>query len=467
MHSLTLTLLGLLTYVHGGVVERRQTSANTITVDVATNNGAPKHLVSGIIYGEPDTQNQIPDHFYTDINLNYGRAGGAQLGAPCRGWIWGLNEYKCRFQSTLSNYQTIRKYGGSFVLLPHDIWGTDHANSSTVWPGDNGDFTDYDNFLTQLANDIVANDMLPGLVFDIWNEPNIGIFWNRTQAQWVNLYVNSHKMLRADSRLNPMLISGPTLATQPTESDTWWTSWLSAVSSNNIVPDQYVWHLEAYGSANDDIQINNATFGQMLESRNLPQRQVNINEYGVLAEQVAACIPWYMGRFERFNTIGLRGNWFSGDSLHDFLAGLVGKAGASATVDPAGTYYPNGQWQVYKYYNLNMTGHRVTTTGSGDLLADAYATTDGQLAKVLSGVRLATGTWYITVKNLSALGLPQSGSINIQTWGFPDKGEFAEVDAPTNLGVVAHTYSGNAVTFALYQTDNSTAYAFEMPAGAK
>jgi hypothetical protein len=68
----------------------RQVSGTT-TVTLSNNTGKPSQLASGYIYGIPDAPNQIPDHFYTDINFNYARAGGAQVGAPGRGWIW--NEY--------------------------------------------------------------------------------------------------------------------------------------------------------------------------------------------------------------------------------------------------------------------------------------------------------------------------------------------------------------------------------------
>jgi hypothetical protein len=68
--------------------------AGTSTIDLSNNTGKPQHLASGILYGIPDTKNQIPDHFYTDIGFNYARAGGAQVAAPGRGWIWGLSEYK-------------------------------------------------------------------------------------------------------------------------------------------------------------------------------------------------------------------------------------------------------------------------------------------------------------------------------------------------------------------------------------
>jgi hypothetical protein len=63
---------------------------------LGNNTGSPQHLASGFIYGITDTPNQIPDHFYTNIGFNYARAGGAQVPAPGRGWIWGLSEYKVR-----------------------------------------------------------------------------------------------------------------------------------------------------------------------------------------------------------------------------------------------------------------------------------------------------------------------------------------------------------------------------------
>jgi len=70
---------------------------NTAAVNFGNNTGTPKHLASGILYGVPDKANQIPSSFYTGLGVNYLRAGGAQVGAPGRGWIWGMNEYKVYF----------------------------------------------------------------------------------------------------------------------------------------------------------------------------------------------------------------------------------------------------------------------------------------------------------------------------------------------------------------------------------
>lgn len=75
-------------------IQTRQDTGNTAFVHLSNNTGSPTHLASGILYGIPDAANQIPDHFYTDINFRYTRVGGSQYGAPRRGWIWGANEYE-------------------------------------------------------------------------------------------------------------------------------------------------------------------------------------------------------------------------------------------------------------------------------------------------------------------------------------------------------------------------------------
>jgi hypothetical protein len=217
---------------------------------------------------------------------------------------------------------------------------------------------------------------------------------------------------------------------------------------------------------NDDLQTNNATFATMLSSAGMAQpKQVNINEYATFSEQVASGAAWWISRLERYDAIGLRGNWLSGYELHDLMASLVSKpnAGTSAAQYESTGYYPNGEWQVYKYYSTNMTGSRATTSGTGDRIMDVYATIGSDRVRVLTGVRLQTGTWYITINGLSSIGLPQSGSLDIHTWGFVDKGHYGEVDAPTDRGYYSHSYSGNSVTFPVYQTsqDEYTAWAFE------
>lgn len=76
----------------------------------------------------------------------------------------------------------------------------------------------------------------------------------------------------------------------------------------------------------------------------LPSKPININEYAVFNEQVPSGSAWWIAQLERINAHGVRGNWLSGTNLHDYLASLLGKTGSTTG------YYPNGDYQVYKYY---------------------------------------------------------------------------------------------------------------------
>lgn len=95
---LTQSFLGLLvtaSVTFSASLEREKRAIQgTATIDLAVPLGTPAHLASGLLYGIPDQLDQIPDHFYTDIGFNYGRAGGSQLSSPARGWVYGTTEFE-------------------------------------------------------------------------------------------------------------------------------------------------------------------------------------------------------------------------------------------------------------------------------------------------------------------------------------------------------------------------------------
>lgn len=86
-----------------------------------------------------------------------------------------------------------------------------------------------------------------------------------------------------------------------------------------------------------------------------------------------------------------------------------------------------------------MTGYRVQTTGTGDGNMDIYATVGKDKVRILVGVvNSQTGTWYVTLNNLSSVGLPTSGTLTIQTYGLIDNGHQGAVSGPTNRGTYGH-----------------------------
>lgn len=343
-----------------------------------------------------------------------------------------------------------------------DLWGAD-GTAGIEMPGDNGNWTSYDNFLTALFTQIKNNNMIPGLDYEIWNEPDGGIFWTRDEAQFLQMWGRTYPKVRNALPNTPVM--GPCTAGQPSTGNSWYQSYYPFVRSNNSVPDVYCWHEESGG---DDVATDIQNHKSAIAQYGLPTKPININEYAVAGEQVPGSAAWYISRLERYNVTGLRGNWASHYSLHDYFGNLLGKPGATencqaTSCETSSGYWGNGEYNVYKYYNLNMTGSRVQTIGSPDGKFDIYATRNGAAAnsvKMLCGSRLTDGTWDILVTGLDAVGLPPSGTITIHSYQFNyGKGEFDNVRV-VDQGTYPHSYSNNQLVF--YVSPNTTTgYAFE------
>ncbi|NUR48459.1 MAG: beta-xylosidase, partial [Hamadaea sp.] len=314
----------------------------SISVNFSVAGGSPTYRASGWIYGMTENAAGPPDHFFTDVKFRYMRAGGAQLDSP-GGWVSG--RYQRRWDATLAQARRTLALGGQFVILNHDLWGADGYPISR-FPGDNGDWSDYDAFLTRLIGDVRAAGIT--VEWDIWNEPNLSLFWNRPQSQYFELWRRTYQRLRTE--FPGQLIVGPSLAGVPTTATGWWTQYLDFVKANNVVPDIVSWH-----SLPSDPVANVANANSSLNARGIAHpRPYQINEYGASNEQNPGDGSWYIARLERAGADGLRANWASGGNLHNDLANLL-------THDANGVYSPKGEWWVYKFYG-SQTGLIAQTT---------------------------------------------------------------------------------------------------------
>ncbi|KAJ4860044.1 hypothetical protein T069G_05032 [Trichoderma breve] len=394
-------------------VVKRQ--SQTATVNLSHMQGAPQHFASGFLYGIPDTPNQIPAHFYSEIAFNYGRAGGAQL--PAKGYMDGVDQYRPRFASMLSNYNTCRQFGAEFIILLHDLWGAD-------------------GFLNQVVSDMRANNMTTAIKVDIWNEADGGGFWLRDRSQFMDMYARTHNTLR--SILPEAQIFGPTFTGQPDPNNVWWTDWLSMIGSQNVIPDTYCWHLirQSGGSGGDDITFSRGVFEQLLQQFGLPDRPINIDEYGSPEEQVPASSAWFMARFERNNIHGLRSVWTGGPSLHDFMTDLLGRTGD-------GVYFP------------------AESTPSADGFFDVYATASDRV-RILGSAHTETGSYTINVDGMADFGFDTHGTVNVQTREFPFAGLRGEVDGPIDHGVTQISFQNNQLVIPATIAVNTSAYAWEV-----
>jgi len=408
-----------------------QAADESISVNFSVANGSPTYRASGWIYGMAENASGPADHFYHDLKFRYMRAGGAQLDQP-GGWVAG--QYERRWNATLAQARRTIALGGEFILLPHDLWGADGYPISR-FPGDNGNWTDYDNFLTRVINDVRAAGIT--VQWDIWNEPNITPFWNRPQAQYFELWRRSYQRIRAE--FPGHLTVGPSCACVPSTSSGWWTQYLDFVKANNAVPDIISWH-----SLPGDPVANVAAANTTLNSRGIAHpRPYQINEYGSTTEQNPGDGSWYIARLERAGADGLRANWASTANLHNDLGNLLVR-------NSAGQHLPKGEWWVYRFYG-SQTGLISSVTPSPAYYA--FATKANGIARILVGGGGTTGNLAVNLQRLDATsGIVQNNQVRVVAQRIPYNGGGA-VQGPITIQNAVVTLSGNATTVNLPHTN--------------
>ncbi|GIJ28557.1 beta-xylosidase [Micromonospora qiuiae] len=407
----------------------------SITVNFSVTSGAPTYRAAGWIYGMTENASGPADHFYRDVKFRYMRAGGAQL--PGSGWVGGT--YERRWNSTLAQARRTAALGGEFILLPHDLWGADGAAISR-FPGDNGNWTDYDNFLNRLISDVRAAGLT--VQWDIWNEPNITLFWNRPISQYFELWRRTYQRIRAE--FPNQLIVGPSCACVPSTNHTFWNQYLDFVRSTNTVPDIISWH-----SLPGDPVANVAAANATLDPRGIPHpRPYQINEYAAPDEQNPGDGAWYIARLERARADGLRANWASAGNLHNDLGNLLVR-------NSAGQHQPKGEWWVYRFY-ASQTGQIVSVTPSPSY--DAFATKTSGSAKILIGAGRTTGNLTVNLQRLDTTsGIVQNNQVRVLVQRVPHNGGGA-VQGPITISNSVVNVSGNNATVSLPYANQTDTY---------
>ncbi|MFJ7045083.1 RICIN domain-containing protein [Streptomyces sp. NPDC101112] len=416
-----------------------QAADTTVAVDFSTAGGAPNYRASGTIYGMSENGALPQEHFYKDIKWQFMRAGGAQLDNP-GGWAAG--KYDRRWNSTRAQYQRTKALGGTFVILPHDLWGADGTTNPT-FPGDNGDWSQFNAFYDRLLADAQAAGM-SDIQWDIWNEPDVSTFWGRSQAQYLEMWKRAYQRIRAV--FPNAVVVGPSSAFKPgSNGSAWWDTYLDYVKANDVEPDIYSWH-----NLPGDPVADSAAVRSKLAARSMTtSRPFQVNEYASNTEQNPGRGGWYISRLERAGADGLRANWASANNLHDFQAKLL-------TKNSAGQYLPLGEWFLYRYYG-SQTGNVVKVTpGTG---TDGLATKDNSArnARILLGSNGNTGNVTVNLDRLDTTGVVENGQVRAIVQRIPHNGG-AAVTGPVTVSDQTLTVSGNSAQVNVPWTDSKDGY---------
>ncbi|MFC5529868.1 carbohydrate-binding protein [Cohnella yongneupensis] len=329
-------------------------AVQSVTVDLSQTLGAPTNRATGFLYGLSENGTAPAGALLTDIKPKLFRGGGAGLSGGA--WaVGGYNGYLPRFNSVLAQYNRANAIGAKYQILVSDVWGSDGRtipdNNQPIFPGDNGSWTSWTNFLTQLVNDKKANNMTNAR-YDIWNEPDGDYFWPRSDAQYSEMWKRSVQTIRS---LDPnAVIVGPGYggfnATQL-------GNWLDYAKTNNVLPDILDWHFSADPVA--DVQ----TAQGLLAARNITSISgMTIGEYIWSAEQNAGYTAWYIARLEKSGVLGANHAIWDHCCDQGMLDDILTTNGQK-----------KGQWWTYKSY-ADMSGSLVATTPSANI--DGVASKD-------------------------------------------------------------------------------------------
>ncbi|KAF5975359.1 glycoside hydrolase family 39 protein [Fusarium bulbicola] len=296
-------------------------------------------------------------------------------------------------------------------------------------------------------------EMTAGLEIYVWNEPDLNLFWDAPQTQYLNMWKRTYERIRKE--LPDVQITGPSTTTPPTVDSEWYNNYLKFIAKTNTIPDFYSWHLLA---TDRNLRESKAQFDTLRRKYKLPERPININEYASWdGEQNPAGAVFYISQFERHNAHGLRANWASQGQLHDFLANLLVK-------NSGGDYSPAGEWHVYRYYNQAMKGNRVGTSPSDDELFEVYATRGGSAGtvKILAAIRPVAGkkTYNLAITGLSAVKV-KGPTVRVRTYRFDGPNVSTAVGAPVDLGTFKHTIKNDQIMFFVTADDRTQAFSFE------
>lgn len=375
----------------GCVVPQPPSSRDAVTIDMAATGGAPAYLASGMIYGIAEDGVQPPDSLLRGIKAKGFRAGrGVSEGCGQQAWN---NHWKV----IKAYYSRAKALGATLLLLVSDDYGY-----FCTFPGDGGDWTGLETFMGQLIDSVKANGMTgPDVRWELWNEPDLDIFWPRTQAQWLETWKHAYRQVRA--ALPDAAIEGPSLASGPGGS--WANAFYDYVKANDVVPDYFAWHEER---GNDDPVADLAVADKALSGRGITGYQgFDVNEYGTIQEQNPGHSAWYLARFERTGMQGMRGNWADGTEFFSNMAGLA-----------APGWRPNGQYWIYKRY-ADQSGVRSGVVAGSQVDAVAYQDAAAGKSIIVVGNRGGvTGAVNVLVRNMPAW-LQAQGAVKVTVERMP------------------------------------------------
>jgi hypothetical protein len=414
--------------------ESQAATAESLTVDLASNRGPATHVGEGVLYGVSQDGTQPADRLLQPLGITAFRGGGWFSG----GWIKDNYRFGPATQADIDSITaqarrlTRAPYHAQYQVLLTDLYGLNGGQpSNTVYPCDKGNCSNWATFIDSTVAALQATGL--SFAYDIDNEPDISVFWKAgvNSTQYFQMWDTAYREIR---RVAPgVQIVGPSFAFTPQARSAQWSTWLTHVRSAGTVPDMITNHDE--GDVDDPVTVAQALNSQ-LSAAGIGARPLSANEYQPADRQTAGVTAWYLARFAQSGyTNAMRGNWVC--CMTPNLTGVLTQSNGSWTT--------NGNWWAMRSY-ADMTGTLVNTSGQVGSTAISASIDSGnrRAVAILGDSNGYTGSPSVTFNGVSSNAwLAGNGNVNVVVERIPDQ---AILNAPQVVFSQTMTVSGGSIT---------------------
>jgi hypothetical protein len=430
-------------------------AVESMTVDLSSARGPSTAVGEGFLYGISQDGTLPSDQYLRPLGITAFRGGGWFSGGWIRDNYQNGAATKADLDSIIAQAKRLTQppYHAQYQVLVSDIYGANGGQpSNTMYPCDNGNCSNWISFIDSTVGPLQATGLK--FAYDIWNEPDISVFWTRgvASAQYFQMWDTAYREIR---RLAPgAQIVGPSAAFTPDQNPGEWNAFFSHTKAAGTVPDQITNHDEGDGA--DPVQIGQS-INRYLSNNGLPAIPLSANEYQPADRQSAGVTAWYVARFAQSNYVNaMRGNWVC--CITPNLTGVLTQSG--------GSWQPTGGWWVLRDY-ADMTGTLVTTSGQvgSTAISAAKDPSAKRAVAVIGDGNGYTGPAQVTFTGLAAEPwLAGNGTVNVVVHRIPDQ---APLSSPQVVFSQNLNASGGSVTVPLtFQASHDAFAIYVTPTGS-
>lgn len=404
-------------------------AAQSASVDLGSAEHGTTHNASGFLYGLSEDGSAPSDIWLEPVDSGLHVGGGAQLSGG--GWaLGGDSGYNIRWDMVSQQYDRIVSVSddAEYVIRMSDLWGGDGVTlaDSDPYPGDNGDWSNYESFVDQVVSDVNAKGMDRSRIqYEIWNEPDLDLFWPRSTAQYDEMWQRGVQRIRFQDP-NARIV-GPGYTHYESSSI---NGWLDMTIESGTEPDILNWHDLQTG---DDAVTAAADARTLLSEKGLTDVALEINEYVPSDKENPGYNAWDLARIEKSNVdYAALANWTY----------CCDTEALCATLTQDGTQ-PTGRWWLYNRYGQTR-GDVVTSTSSSNIDSTANVNPESTQSRIIVGNNGYTGAVSLTLQNVDQIS---STRIRVKVEHVPNQEPLAaplvDQDYYTDISGGNHTVSLN------------------------